>query len=255
MLNMSIQQKPPLATISSLGINFIQKQNPLMVAWWSAVFPGFGHYFLNHYIRGTFLTLTEVAINTLAHINEAMVYSFCGQFDLATSVLNPNWTFGYLVIYLITIWDSYRSTVTQNELCHLAYLDNYPVPRTGMKPTTLQFLERKKPIVGVIYSFFFPGLGQIYNHQALLAIYAMVWWWAYIYLSGLHVSLLTLLLGNLKESSMMLHPHWLLFMPSVMCGSIYQAYVTTIEHNRLFRISQRQHLIDRYGKNKLNIFQ
>ncbi len=252
---MITQQKPPLAKISSSGINFIQQHNPIMIAWWSAVFPGIGHYLLNHYLRGTLLTLTEVFINTFAHINEAMVYSFCGQFDLARDVLNPNWAFGYLIIYLITIWDSYRSTISQNKLCHIAYLENYPVPREATKPTALQFLEKKKPIVAAIYSFFFPGLGQLYNHQTLLAFYAMFWWWVYIVLSGIHVSLLTLVLGNLKESSSMLHPHWLLFMPSVLGGAIYQAYVTTIEHNRLFRISQRQHLIERYGKNKLNILQ
>lgn len=248
------QIKPTIATISPLGITFLHQQNPIMVAWWSAVFPGFGHYLLNQYLRATLLTLSEVFINTLAHINEAMVYSFCGQFALAKSVINPNWAFGYLTIYLITIWDSYRSTISQNKLCHIAYLENYPVPRLDIKPTEAQYLEQKKPIVGAIYSFFFPGLGQLYNHQVLLSFYAMFWWWVYVVLSKLHVSLLTLIHGSLQESTLLLHPHWLLFMPSVMGGSIYQAYVTTIEQNRLFRISQRQHLIERYGHNDLRIF-
>lgn len=87
---MSYQIRRPIAQISMFGITHLKQQNPYMVAWWSAIFPGFGHYLLNQYIRATLLTLSEVATNTLAHINEAMVYSFSGQFELAKSVLEPN---------------------------------------------------------------------------------------------------------------------------------------------------------------------
>jgi hypothetical protein len=252
---MTNQHRPHLATISVFGITHIKQQNPIIVAWWSGVFPGFGHYLLNQYIRATLLTLSEVSTNTLAHINEAMIYSFCGKFELAKSVIEPRWAFGYLIIYMIAMWDSYRSAVYQNKLYHLAYLKNAPIPRLVIYPTEIQYLELKRPIVGAIYSFFFPGLGQLYNHRFGLAFYAMFWWWFYLAFSRLHESLLKLILGNLQESTILLHPHWLLFMPSVMGGSIYHAYVTAIEHNRLYRLSQRQHLMKRYGRNKLRIFQ
>lgn len=251
---MDNQHPIPLAKISVFGITHLQQQNPIMVAWWSAIFPGFGHYFLNQYLRGTFLTLSEVFINTFAHINEAMVYSFCGKFELAKSVIEPKWAFGYLIIYIIAMWDSYRSTVSQNKIYHLAYLQNNLIPQITIFSSEIQYLERKSPIVGAIYSFFFPGLGQLYNHRFGLAFYAIFWWWVYLVLSRLHESLLKLVLGNLQESSLILHPHWLLFMPSVMGGSIYHAYVTAIEHNRLYRKSQRQRLTKRYGLNKLRIF-
>jgi hypothetical protein len=249
------QQRPPLARISLFGITHIQKQNPLMVAWWSAVFPGFGHYLLNQYLRATFLTLAEVTINTLAHINESMVYSFCGKFDLAKSILEPRWAYGYLIIYLIAIWDSYRSAIYQNKLYHLSLLENEPISRVEMAPSGIQYLEKKNPKVGAIYSFFFPGLGQVYNHRVGLGFYAMFWWWFYLSFSRLHEATLYLILGNLHESNMILHPHWLLFMPSVMGGAIYHAYITVIEHNKLFRIAQRQHLTNRYGRFNLRIFE
>ncbi|SDZ25973.1 hypothetical protein SAMN05421736_108143 [Evansella caseinilytica] len=248
------QQLPPLAKISAFGITYIQEQHPLMVAWWSAVFPGFGHYLLNQYARATLLTLSEVTINSMAHINEAMVYSFCGKFELAKAVIEPRWAFGYLVVYLIPIWDSYRSTLYQNKLYRLSIMENQPMTRVKITPAEIQYLERRKPLVGAVFSFFFPGLGQLYNHRFGLAFYAMLWWWIYLTLSRLHESLLTLSLGNLMESTHLLHPQWLLFMPSVMCGSIYEAYVTAIEHNKLYRISQRQQLTCRYGKTKLRIF-
>lgn len=86
---MAAQNRHSLAKVTMFGVSQLKQQNPYMVAWWSAVFPGFGHYLLCQYLRGTFLTLAEVILNTLAHINEAMVYSFCGQFELAKVVIEP----------------------------------------------------------------------------------------------------------------------------------------------------------------------
>lgn len=244
----------PLTKISMFGITHLKHQNPYIVAWWSAVFPGFGHYLLNQYVRATLLTLSEVTTNTLAHINEAMMYSFSGQFELAKSVIEPRWAFGYLAIYLISIGDCFRIATYQNKLYHLAIIANEPLPFLNIFPSEIQFLEKKNPIIGAVYSFFFPGLGQLFNHRFGLAFYAIFWWWFYLTFSRMHESFLTLLHGNLHHSMSMLHPHWLLFMPSVMGGSIYHAYRTTIEHNHLFRIKQRQQLTNRYKNPKLRIF-
>ncbi|WP_248927613.1 hypothetical protein [Paenibacillus hamazuiensis] len=251
---MDIPNRRPLAKISVFGITQLKQQNPYMVAWWSAVFPGFGHYLLNQYVRATLLTLSEVTTNTLAHINEAMVYSFCGKFDLATSILEPRWAFGYLIIYLIAIGDSFRSALYQKKLYHLAILDYKPVRSLDISPSEIQYLEKKSPYIGAVYSFFFPGLGQLYNHRYGLAFYAIFWWWVYLALSRMHESFLSLLHGHIHESISMLHPHWLLFMPSVMGGSIYHSFRTASEHNHLFRIEQRYYLANRYRNSKLRIF-
>lgn len=246
--------RKPLSKISMFGITHLKQHNPYMVAWWSAVFPGFGHYLLNQYIRATLLTLSEVISNTLAHINEAMVYSFCGQFELAKSVIEPRWAFGYLAIYLVAIGDCFRSAIYQNKLHHLSVLEEEQMPSLKISTSEIQYLEKKSPIIGSVYSFFFPGLGQMYNHRFGLAFYAIFWWWIYLTLSRMHESFLMLLHGNLYHSISILHPHWLLFMPSVMGGSIYHAYRTTVEHNHLFRTQQRQQLKNRYKNPKLQIF-
>jgi hypothetical protein len=251
---MNVQPRRHLSKISMFGITHLKFHNPYMIAWWSAVFPGFGHYMLNQYIRATLLTLSEVIINTLAHINEAMVYSFCGKFELATSILEPNWSFGYLVIYLFTIGDSFRIALYQNKLTLLTKIENHKIPSLKISTSEIQYLEVKSPIIGALYSFFFPGLGQLYNHRIGLAFYAMFWWWIYIWLSKAHEASLALLLGLLSQSNALLHPHWFLFMPSVMGGSIYQAFITTKDHNQLFRIEQRQYLTEKYRKVRLRIF-
>ncbi|WP_282155210.1 hypothetical protein [Cytobacillus gottheilii] len=251
---MNAQPRRSLLKISMFGISYLKDHNPYMIAWWSAVFPGFGHYLLNQYIRATLLTLSEVIINTLAHINEAMIYSFCGKYELATSILEPTWAFGYLVIYLYTIGDSFRIALYQNKLTHLALKENKNIPCLAVTAAEIQYLEEKSPFFSAFYSFFFPGLGQLYNHRFGLAFYAMFWWWIYIWLSKAHEALLTLLLGQLEASNSMLNPHWFLFMPSVLFGSIYQSYLVTMEQNQLFRLEQRTYLSKRYSNSKLRIF-
>jgi len=62
-----------------------------MVAWWSASFPGFGHLLLYKNTVGILLTLSEVFINSFACINIGMVYTFCGNFEMAKQVVQPLW--------------------------------------------------------------------------------------------------------------------------------------------------------------------
>ena len=193
---MKNRHRIPLVKIGVFGISYLRHQNPYMVAWWSAAFPGFGHYLLNQYLRGTLLTLTEKGINTLSHINQAMVYSFCGKFEMAKSIIHPQWLLGYIIVYCYVIWDSYRSTLVQNKMFNLAELENERFHPVVFNPAELQYLEKKNPLIAAFYSFFFPGLGQLYNHQFALAFYAMIWWWIYITLSRVHESVLNLIIGN-----------------------------------------------------------
>lgn len=70
------------------------------------------------------MTLAEVIVNTLDQVNEAIVYSFCGNFDMAKAVLQPKCGVGYVIIFFYAIWDSFRSALTQNKLHHIAQLNN-----------------------------------------------------------------------------------------------------------------------------------
>ncbi|WP_028608538.1 hypothetical protein [Paenibacillus harenae] len=244
----------PRARISAYGITSIRWISPYMVAWWSAAFPGFGHYLLNKYIRATLLTLSEVIFNTLAHINESLVYSFSGRFQAAVEVLEPRWAYGYLLIYMIALWDSYRSCLENNRLFQLAELENSRIRPFLLGKSEIHYLEKKSPVKAALFAFAFPGMGHLYNHRIGLAFYAIFWWWVYLSLSGLHVSAYLLFYGKLQASTQILHPHWLLFMPSVIGGAIYHSFTIAIEHNRLFRIEQRQYFAERYGASPIRIF-
>ncbi|MFX3635739.1 MAG: hypothetical protein ACE3L7_13615 [Candidatus Pristimantibacillus sp.] len=244
----------PLAKLSLFGITSLHKRHPLMVVWWSAAFPGFGHFLLNQYLRATFLTLSEVIFNTLSHINESIILSFCGRFAQAKAILEPRWILGYILIYFIAIWDSYRSASYQNKLCTLAEFENEPLPNLRLFASEIQYLQRKSPFVAATFSLFFPGFGQLYNHRIGLAFYAISWWWLYLSLSHVHESLIYILTGRLTESIPILRPHWLLFMPSVIGGSIYHAYVKAKEDNLVYCIEQRQYLVNRYYSSAVQIF-
>jgi len=252
--SMNKKNRRPLAAISVYGVTFLHRQNPYMVAWWSAAFPGFGHYLLNQYLRATLLTLTEIITNSISHVNEAIVYTFCGKFEMAKSVLQPQWLFGYVIVFFYAIWDSYRSAFVQNKMSYLAEQENERIPAVFLHPLEFQYIEKKNPFIAALYSFFFPGLGQFYNHQFALAFYAMFWWWVFLFLSRAHESLSKFLIGNIQESISILHPQWLLFMPSVIGGSVYYAFIIAIEHNWLFRLEQRQHLAERYRNSEIRIF-
>lgn len=241
------------AVLSSYGVTFLHGKNPYMVAWWSAAFPGYGHFLLNQYARGFVLTLSEVITNTMARVNETLVYSFSGQFELAKQTLEIRWALGYMIVYMFCIWDSFINAQSMNKLYALAQMENARIRPYTISPNEIQYLERRSPYVAALFSLVFPGLGQLYNHRIALAFYAMIWWWIYLSLSNAHVSLHLHFYGSLDEAVEALRTHWLLFMPSVTGGSVYHAFVTTIEHNRLFRVEMSQYLKERYGESDICI--
>ncbi|MFD1953035.1 hypothetical protein ACFSL6_02290 [Paenibacillus thailandensis] len=244
----------PMARLTQFGVTSIHQYHPLMIVWWSAAFPGFGHFLLNHYLRATFLTLSEVIFNSLSHINEAIVFSFCGRFAQAKAILEPRWILGYIILFFVAIWDSYRLALYRNRLVDMAEFENAPLPNLRLFTSEVQYVQRKSPFVAALFSIFFPGMGQFYNHRIGLAFFAITWWWIYLTLSHVHESLIYILNGRITESIPILRMNWLMFMPSVMGGSIYQAYINAKEHNRLFSLEQRQYLTHRYRCSAVQIF-
>lgn len=53
-------------------------------------------------------------------------------------------------------------------------------------------------------------------------------------------------LGDFNRAKAILNAEWLLFLPSIYFFSIYDAYVNTVENNKLFEIEQRKFLRDLY---------
>ncbi|WP_112180640.1 MULTISPECIES: hypothetical protein [Paraliobacillus] len=241
------------AHVSILGTTQIHLRNPYIVAWWSAAFPGFGHLLLSKYLRGFVLFIWEVVVNINAHINEAMVYSFQGEIAMAKEVLDTKWLVIYIPIYLFAIWDSYRTTIDLNKIYLLAEREQHRFNSFSIGALEINYLDKRNPMMSVIWSLFVPGLGQLYIHRIVSAFFVVVWVVIFTYYSHALEAISLLFLGELERSTAVLKPEWLLFLPSSYGFAMFDSYMNTVENNKLFEKEQRAYLTKRYQSHTFHI--
>jgi hypothetical protein len=107
--------------------------------------------------------------------------------------------------------------------------------------------------MAVIWSLFTPGLGQLYIHRVLTAIFTLVFMIVFVYLSNILVAVQLLFLGEITLATQAIDPQWFLFIPSHIGFSVYDSYVNTVENNKLFESEQRNFLKERYQENRVKI--
>lgn len=242
-----------VAHVSSVGTAQLHLRNPYVVAWWSAACPGFGHLLLSKYLRGYALFAWEVIVNINAHVNLAMVYSFQGKIDIAKEVLDTRWLLMYIPVYLFTIWDSYRTTVDMNKVYILAEHENHQFNSFTVGSFEINYLDKRNPVMSVIWSLFIPGLGQLYIHRIITAIFLIIALVMFFYFSHFQEAVIYLFSGKIKEATEILDPEWLLFLPSHYGFAIYDSYINTVENNILFEKEQRNYLLRNYQKKTIKI--
>lgn len=234
------------AYVSSMGTTQIHLRNPYIIAWWSAAFPGFGHLLLSKYVKGFVLVAWEIIININANINLAIIHSFGGEFELAKQVLEPRWMLLYLPVYVYAIWDSYRTTVDLNKIFILADRENADFVNFKMTALEINYLDKRKPWVAVMWSFLMPGLGQLYIHRVITTFLIFICTVTSVYFSYFNWAIYYLFLGDFVQAKAVLNAEWFLFLPSIYYFSIYDAYVNTVENNKLFESEQKRFINDRY---------
>lgn len=227
--------------ITAFNINLIRLRNPWVVAWWSAAFPGFGHAYLGYYAKGFVLIAWEFFINTQVNLNEAMVYSFMGQFDAAKHVLVSRWLLLYIPIYCYTIWDSYCKTIELNKHCLLAESEHEPVKPFMMNAMAITLLDKRSPSRALIWSLLFPGLGHLYLQRLPSGVFITVSCIVISYYSHLVEAVVLTLRGSLEQARAVIDPEWLCFFPSMYCFAAYAAYVMAVEMNELYDKLQYQY--------------
>ncbi|MDX5473916.1 MAG: hypothetical protein LPK00_00135 [Bacillaceae bacterium] len=236
------------AHVSAVGTTQLHLRNPYIIAWWSAAFPGFGHLLLSKYSRGYALFLWEILVNNMANINLAMVYSFTGNIELAKEVLEPRWMLLYIPVYIYAIWDSYRTSVDMNKVFLLAERENADFNSYTIGALEINYLDKRRPIMAIIWSLFTPGLGQLYIHRVITAIFTMAFMILFVYFSNVLVAIHYLFLGEIGLATQVMDPQWLLFIPSHLGFGVYDSYVNTVENNKLYESEQRKFLIEKYQK-------
>lgn len=159
----------------------------------------------------------------------------------------------YIPVYLFGIWDSYRTTVDMNRVYLLADIEDHRFNSYTIGALEINYLDKRNPVVAVMWSMFIPGLGQLYIHRILTAIFLIVWLVIFHYQWHFAEGILLLILGKVKEATSVLKPEWLLFMPSLFGFAVYDSYMNTVENNKLFEKDLRHHLTKNYQSESFQI--
>lgn len=231
-----------IAYLSPLGITQLHLRNPFVVAFWSAMFPGVGHMLLSKYIRGVLLFVWEIFVNMGSNVNLAILYSFTGRFELAKQIMHKEWLLLYLPTYVFAIWDSYRTTVTTNNLYKLAAREDAEISTLKIGSLGYNYLDKRNPWLSAAWSFLMPGTGQLYLHRLVGAFFILTWWIVIVYYSKLLPSIHYTLIGDFSQAKAVVDPHWLLNVPSIYMFAVYDAYVNTVEFNNLYDWEQSKFL-------------
>lgn len=241
------------AHVSIFGTTQIHLRNPWTVAMWSVAFPGFGHFLLNKYFRAFSLFLWEVIINQVTKLNLAMVYSFTGNFEAAKEVLDLRMVIMYIPVYLFAIWDSYRTTVDLNNIYTLAKREDAQFNSFSLGAFEINYLDKRNPIMAVLWAMTIPSVGQLYVHRIILAGFTLIWTAVFMYYSHFLEAFIYLINGNLDKSNAVLDAQWLLYVPSFYFFTIFDSYVSAVENNKLFEDEQGKYLKNHYQSYIFNL--
>jgi hypothetical protein len=242
------------AHLGALHINFIHYTNPWVTMAWSWFMPGFGHLLLGQYVLGWILFVWEVVINVQSHFNVAILYSFTGRSHDAAQILKHGnvdyWILTYGAVFVFTMYHSYKDSVDTNELYFLANKENAPITAFSINQVEYNYLSKRSPIVGALWSLFVPGIGAVYTHRILAAIFEITWWTIILIKSHVLSSIEYTAVGSFDRAVAVLDPEWTLFLPSTFVFPFYYTYVITVEQNKLFDKEQANFLIRNYQSNK-----
>jgi len=236
----------PRAFPSPIQINALHLRNPVIIALWSAAFPGFGHLSLGSYIRGFLLVGWEIFINIKANLNLVILYTFTGRFHEAESAADVRWFGLYMAIYMFAIWDSYRSALDLNKFSILAERSSTPPVPFIMNSFEITYLAKRSPTVAMCWSALMPGTGHIYAHRVPTGAFLFVGWLFILSQSHQPEVLHYTFLGEFAQAASCSSPEWFLFLPSIYGYSIWNSYVHTIECNKLFDAEQAAYLKKKY---------
>lgn len=241
----------PRAFLSQFTTNQLHLRNPYLVAMWSLILPGFGNLLQDRHIKGLSLVIWTFIVNNCANINLAGYYSITGRPDLAREVVNTRWLLLYIGVYIYAAWDGYRGTVDANKLFLLAEGENATVQPLTIKTFDINFLDKRSPWIAAAWSSILPGLGNLYVHKIIPGFFFIGSTITVAYHSHVLQAIHLTCTGDFGIAKSVLNMQWLLYIPTMYGFGIYDAYVSTVEYNKLFKQRQSKWLRDQYQKHPL----
>jgi hypothetical protein len=232
----------PRASVSQLTVNFLHMRSPIVAAFFSLAYPGFGQMLQQRLLKAFILISWELFINQKAHVNLGILYTMLGQFDKAKQVLDERWLPLYIGIYTFAIWNGYRTTVDMNKLARLAQREKVPVPRLAVGTWNINYLGKSSPASALFWSAVVPGLGHLYVHKMVTGLFLFFYTVTVFYYSNSPLAILYTLTGQFDAARMVIDMQWFMYIPSIYCFVLYDAYVSAVELNFLFEQEQSEYL-------------
>jgi hypothetical protein len=234
------------AYISQFTIQQLHLRNPYVVAFFSFSYPGFGHLIQHRYLSAFILILWELFINNYANVNTGIYYTLIGDFDKAKEVLAERWLIIYVGIYMLGIWDSYRTTVDMNKQYILADREDAPISPLVLGPWDINYLDKQIPWVAGVWSALVPGLGHLYLHKIITGFFIFGYTVAILYFGHIPMGIKHTMLGEFEKAKEVMDKQWLMYLPSIYLFIIYDAYSSAVEHNKLFEKAMSKYLRQNY---------
>lgn len=225
-------------------------KNPWVTAFWSFVQPGLGFLIMGSYIKGFLLIITASIVNSMSHLNQAIVLSLTGQVEMAKAIIDIRWMLFFVPILVFAVWSSYQLTVDLNKFSLLAAREDSAIIPFKIDTWEIAFMDKRQPWVGAAFSALLPGLGHLYTHRIPTSFFLLTWWVGSSYMAHFLPALHLSLTGNFGAARAMVDPQWLINLVGIYPYAIYDCYVNTVEYNRLFDREQSRFLIDNYQNPK-----
>jgi len=239
-------KRRPKGMVSSININLLHLRKPWVTAFWSAMFPGLGFLMMGSYIKGFLLIIAATIVNLMAHINEAIIYGLTGQIASAIMVLEPRWLLLYPPILLFATWSSYQLSIDLNKYTLIAAREDSAIIPFKIGTWDIGFIDKRVPWNAAAWSLLMPGLGHLYTHRIPTSFYLLTWWIGTSYMAKFLPAIHLTMSGAFAQAIAVIDMRWFLFLVPMYSWAAYDAYVKTVEYNKLFDQEQSRFIVDNY---------
>ncbi|HWI61438.1 MAG TPA: hypothetical protein VNT75_06360 [Symbiobacteriaceae bacterium] len=114
------------------------------------------------------------------------------------------------------------------------------IPRIKLYPMGLQYVSRRNPWMTVWWSVALPGFGHLLMGQNLRGLILMSWEILVNIQSNLNLAIYYSLVGQAEQAKAVVRHEWLILYPLFYIFSMYDAYRTCLDLNRLAAMERLQ---------------
>src|SRR5699024_12614431 len=112
-----------------------------------------------------------------------------------------------------------------NRIYILAEREEHRFNSFSISTLEINYLDKRNPLMAIVWSLLAPGLGQLYIHRVFTAFIGVGATIGIFYFSNFFEAVALVIVGDVQQATSVLDPEWLLFLPSIYGFGIYDAYI------------------------------